>query len=97
MSRIQPLYLFVPLLRVWASPVAQLVKNLPAMWETWVPSLDGEDSPREGNGNPLQYSGLENSMDYTIHGVAKSRTRLTFTSLESAVPKRYGHGLVYGP
>ena len=23
---------------------------------------------------PLQYSGLENSMDYTVHGVAKSRT-----------------------
>ena len=32
----------------------------------------------EGNGYPLQYSGLENSMDYTIlHGVAKSWTRLS--------------------
>ena len=36
-------------------------------------------SPGEGNGNPLQYSCLENSMDRgawqaTIHGVAKSRT-----------------------
>ena len=30
-------------------------------------------SPREGNGYPLQYSGLENSMDYTVHGVAKSQ------------------------
>ena len=29
-------------------------------------------SPEEGNGYPLQYSGLENSMDYTVHGVAKS-------------------------
>ena len=28
-----------PLLYSWASLVAQLVKNLPAMWETWVPSL----------------------------------------------------------
>ena len=28
----------------------------------------------EGNGYPLQYSGLENSMDYIFHGVAKSRT-----------------------
>ena len=28
-------------------------------------------SPGEGNGNPLQYSGLENSMDYIVHGVAK--------------------------
>ena len=36
-------------------------------------------SPEEGNGYPLQYSGLENSMDRrawqaTIHGVAKSQT-----------------------
>ena len=34
-------------------------------------------SPGEGNGYPLQYSGLENSMDYTVHGVAKSQTRLS--------------------
>ena len=33
-------------------------------------------SPGEGKGYPLQYSGLENSMDYTVHGVTKSRTRL---------------------
>ena len=31
-------------------------------------------SPGEGNGNPLQYSGLENSMDCIVHGVAKSQT-----------------------
>jgi len=30
--------------------------------------------PREGNGCPLQYSGLENSMDCIVHGVAKSQT-----------------------
>ena len=39
-------------------------------------------SPREGNDNPLQYSCLENPMDRgpwwpTVHGVAKSRTRLS--------------------
>ena len=36
-------------------------KNPPAMWETWVRSLGGED-PLEGGGhdNPLQYSSLEN-------------------------------------
>ena len=34
-------------------------------------------SPGEGKGYPLQYSGLENSTDYTVHGVAKSRTRLS--------------------
>ena len=43
-------------------------------------------SPGGGNGNPLQYSCLENPMDggawrATVHGVAKSRTRLSdFTS-----------------
>ena len=42
--------------------VAQMVKCLPAMLETRVRSLGWED-PREGNGNPLQYSCLENSMD----------------------------------
>ena len=34
-------------------------------------------SPGEGKGYPLQYSGLENSMDCIIHGVAKSHTRLS--------------------
>ena len=34
-------------------------------------------SPREGNGYPLQYSGLENSMDYIVHGVANSWTQLS--------------------
>ena len=33
-------------------------------------------SPGEGKGYPLQYSGLESSMDYTVRGVAKSETRL---------------------
>ena len=36
------------------------VKNSPAMRETWVRSLGWEDSLEEGNGNPLQYSCLEN-------------------------------------
>ena len=34
-------------------------------------------SPGEGKGYPLQYSCLENSMDSIVHGVAKSRTRLS--------------------
>ena len=33
-------------------------------------------SPGEGKGRPLQYSCLENSMDYIVHGVAQSQTRL---------------------
>ena len=106
----------------WASLVAQLIKNLPAMQETPVRFLGQEDplrrdrlptqvflgfpggsadkestcnagdlgsvpqfgrSPGEGNGYPLQYSGLENSMDSIVHGIAKSQTRLSdfhFTS-----------------
>ena len=46
----------------WSSLVAQTVKSLPAIQETWVRSLGREDSPGEGNGNPLQYSCLENPM-----------------------------------
>ena len=34
-------------------------------------------SPGEGKGYPLQYSGLENSMDCIVHGVTKSRTRVS--------------------
>ena len=34
-------------------------------------------SPGEGKGYPLQYSGLENSMDCIVHGVAKRQTRLS--------------------
>ena len=108
---------------MWASLVAQLVKNQPAMTESWVQSRGWEDplekgpathsrilawripwtvtqtlskvsaynvgdlgsipgsvrSPGEGNGNPLQYSCLENSMDggawqATVRGVAESET-----------------------
>ena len=33
--------------------------------------------PGEGKGYPLQYSGRENSMDYTVHGVTKSQTQLS--------------------
>ena len=33
---------------MWASLVAQLVKNLPAMWETWVQSLGWEDPLEKG-------------------------------------------------
>ena len=34
-------------------------------------------SPGEGNSYPFQYSGLENFMDYIVHGVAKSQTGLS--------------------
>ena len=59
--------------------MAQWVKNAPAMQETQVHSLVWEDPLVEGI--PFQYSCLENSMDRgawraTVHGVAKSWTRL---------------------
>ena len=65
-----------------ASLVALMIKNLPAMRETQVRSLSQEDSPGEGNGNPLQYFRMENSMDggawwATVHGVAKRQTQLS--------------------
>ena len=68
------------------------------IWESFPGGSDGKESacnagdlglipglgkiPREGNGNPLQYSCLENSMDRgawwaTVHGVAKSQTQLS--------------------
>ena len=61
-----------------ASLVAQRLKHLPAMQESWVRSLSWEDPLAEGNGNPLQYSCLENPMDggawwATVHGVTKRR------------------------
>ena len=64
---------------VGASLVAQKVKNLPAMQETQVQPLSGEDFPGEEDGYPLQYSCLEISMgrgtwQATVHGVAKSQT-----------------------
>ena len=54
--------------------MVQLVKNPPVM-RVELGSVPGWGrSPREGKGYPLQYFGLENSMDRTDHGAAKSRT-----------------------
>ena len=67
-----------PLQYSWASLVAQLVKNLPAMWETWVRSLGWEDSLEKGKAT--HSSTLAWRIPWTpwlIHGVAKSPTRLS--------------------
>ena len=75
-------------------PGGSVVKNLP------VGARDGGDtglisrsgrSPKEGNGYPLQYSCLENSMDRwawqaTVHGAAKSQTQLN-----DWVPTHHAH------
>ena len=49
-------------------------------------SIPGK-SPGEGKGNPLQCSGMENSMNCIVHGVVKSRTQLSnFHFLFSQTP-----------
>ena len=57
-----------------------------------IPGL--ERSPGEGKGYPLQYSGLENSMDPKVHGVAESdttdRLSLHFTSPMSVKQDQFG-------
>ena len=67
---------------LWASHVAYMVKNMAAMQETRLWSLGLGRSLGEGNGNPLQYSCLENSMDRgawwaTVHELAKIWTQLS--------------------
>ena len=62
--------------------MAQMVKNLSTMQETQVRSLGREDPLEKENGNPLQYSCLENPMDggawwATVHGGTKNQTRLS--------------------
>ena len=57
-------------------PGGSVVKNLSSKKETWIRSLDQEDSPGEGNGNPLQYSYLGHPVDggawwAAVHGVTK--------------------------
>ena len=69
--------------------VAQMVKNPPAVQETWVQSLSWEDPLEEGNGYLLQFSGLENSKECIVHGVPKSWTWLSdfyFFTLKNTFP-----------
>ena len=66
-----------PLQYSWVSLVVQLVKNSPAMRESWIRSLGLGRSPGEGKGYSFQYSGLENSVDHIVHEITISRTRLS--------------------
>ena len=58
----------------WVFLVVQLVKNPLAMQVDPSLILGLGRSPAKGQGYPLQYSGLENSMDCIVHGVAESDT-----------------------
>ena len=86
---------------MWASLVAQRLKHLPAMRESWVQSLGWKDPLDEGNGNPLQYSCLENPMErnlvgYTPWGSKESDTteRLHLLSAECGLNKTVSFSLI---
>ena len=71
-----------PLQYSWASLVAQTVKNPPAMQETWVWSLGGEDPLEEGMATHSSILAWRISMDWgawraTVRGVTKSQTQLS--------------------
>ena len=68
-----------PLQYSWVSLVAQMVKNLPAVLETWVGSLDWEDPLEEGMATHSSILAWRISMDRgawwaVVLGVAKSHT-----------------------
>ena len=54
------------------------------VFNPWVGKIP--DSPGAGKGYSLQYSGLENSMNCIVHGVAKSQTRLSNFDLYETPP-----------
>ena len=63
-----------PLQCSWASLVAELVKNLPSVWETWVQSLGWENPLEKGKAT---HSSILAWRIPLVHGVAKCRTRLS--------------------
>ena len=86
---IHPVTIYHDLHYSWGFLNGSVMKNPPAMQGATgdVGSIPGLGrSPREGNGNPIQYSCLENPMDRRawwamVHGVAKSWTQLNDTPL----------------
>ena len=73
---------YTALAQYWASLVAQMVKNPPAMGKTWVQSLDQEDFLEEGVATHSSILAWRIPMDRgawraTVHGVAQSRTQLS--------------------
>ena len=73
-----------PFRLIWASLVAQLVKNLPTVRETWVRSLGWEDHLEKGKAT--HSSILAWRIPWTVQsvGVAKSRTETQQLSLSVA-------------
>ena len=87
---------------LWATLVAQLVKNLPAIQETWVQVLAWEDSPREGKGYPLQSMGSqrvryhwETFTSLSLHCITNKNefylsSILTWWHFQNTIFKNYG-------
>ena len=65
-----------PLQYSWACLVAQLVRNPPAMWETWVQSLGWEDPLEKGTATHSTILAWR-ILACIVLGVAKKRTRLS--------------------
>ena len=86
----------------WTPTVAQLVKNPPAMQETWVRSPYWEDSPREGKGYPLQSMGSqrvryhwETFTSLSLHCITNKNefylsSILTWWHFQNTIFKNYG-------
>ena len=62
--------------RILASLVAQAVKRLPSMLETWVRSLAWEDALEKGKDRPIFWPGEFHGL-YIVHGVTKNQTQLS--------------------
>ena len=84
----------------WASLVAQTVKNLSAMWETWVWSLGWEDPQEEGMATHSSILAWSIPMDRgawqaIVHRVSKSQTQLKDWAQHSLFPLHFGKSLYY--
>ena len=76
------IYLMYSSIYIWASLVAQTVKNLPAMWKTWVQSLGWKDTLGQGITIHSSILAWRIPMDRgarwaIVHGVTKSQTQLS--------------------
>ena len=57
--------IYIKYVSIWASLVAQTVKNLPTMWDTWAQSLGWEDALNQ-KGKAIHYSILAWRIPWTV-------------------------------
>ena len=84
-----------PLQYSWASLVVQMVKNMPAMWETWVQSLGREDPLEEGmatHSSILAWRIPTDSGAWWAHGVTKSDATKWLTHTHTLFLKTWSRG-----